>query len=701
MSVLNRPLFRQMGGPAQPMPQDMAPAPPSPQKMPPDMAMQAQAVEKAERDARSAGEKLGAEYAQNMMAGIDGAQSTEDLINALRGNDKPLDARRDELAGYVGQADANETPESVLAMVQPVIMMTEEGVMDSGIGGLIQQLTGDVAMTTANGAPTEMGQGVGSLMAAGAPEAPAPQNFRQGGEVAYLSNGTFPAFDIDSVQTRYDSLIPLFESIVSEQDREAERAEAAEMDRAQALLSVARGGLRLAAGDTKSGGSFASQLGAAFEPTAAEIAALGAAARKRRSDERAIDRGLRTSALQGAMTLEQQAVSDQQERLIAAMKLAATDPKNASFQFLYKDGDSKAIDLRGGDEAVAEVDRLLSEGWTDKAPPTGGDFGTSIKGRSLGLFETDEDVQALEDYFAGIETPETRAAGRAYSVISAPTYDPITRRESAAVVPEYIQAAKTRGERRREELTRQPSETEVTETPVTAGTTPESTKGTTGTFYDDVPPPPEKTKQLTAEDLKQVGISDPESLTGVTLEAYQGNLEKGTGLPSGPVVFAEYLVAQGSDIMNMPLSMSNQGNARARDARRILLGIQQRIKDFILEDDDRPLDKEYVNILNQMPNPSAFTDDEDMYKAIETWRDYVVDEVMFAQRVIARGEDFAKAKDTTVNKSQNRRDAALTKVLPILNAALYSYELRSGGSGMSGAQRSQRKPLSEFRRRDS
>ena len=130
------------------------------------------------------------------------------------------------------------------------------------------------------------------------------------------------------------------------------------------------------------------------------------------------------------MTLEQQAVSDQQDRLIAAMKLAARDPKNASFQFLYKDGDVKAVDLRGGDKAVAEVNRLVSEGWTDKAPPTGGDFGTSIMGRSLGLFETDEQIQALEDYFAGIETPETRAAGRAYSVISAPTIDPITRRES-------------------------------------------------------------------------------------------------------------------------------------------------------------------------------------------------------------------------------------------------------------------------------
>ena len=353
-----------------------------------------------------------------------------------------------------------------------------------------------------------------------------------------------------------------------------------------------------------------------------------------------------------------------------AIKAAAKDPQNASFEFLYKDGDVKAVDLRGGDEAVAEVNRLLGEGWTDKAPPTGGDFGTSIMGRSLGLFETDEDVQALEDYFAGIETPETRAAGRAYSVISAHTIDPITRRESAAVVPEYIQAAKTRGERRRGELTRQLSEGEATDSPVTAGATPESTKGPTGTFYDDVPPPPEKTKRLTAADLSMVGISDPESLTGEALEAYQGNLEKGTGLPSGPVAFAEYLVAQGSDIMNIPLSTSNQGNARARDARRVLLGIQQRIKDFILEDDDRPLAQEYTNILDQMPNPSAFTDDEDMYRSIEKWRNYVIDEVLFAQEVIARGEDFAKAKDTTVNKSQNRRDAALTKVLPILNAAL-------------------------------
>ena len=185
MSVYNRPLFRQMGGPAQPMPQDMAPPA---QQLPPEAAM----LQQVEQVSAAQGQELGKAYAEQMMQGIDAAQSTEELINAFRGNEMPLDARRDELADYVGQGDADQTPESVLAMVQPVIMMTEEGAMNSGIGNLMQQLTGDIDMMTEAGQPTDMGQGVGSLMMAGAPEAPAPQNFRQGGEVKYLSTGTPP-----------------------------------------------------------------------------------------------------------------------------------------------------------------------------------------------------------------------------------------------------------------------------------------------------------------------------------------------------------------------------------------------------------------------------------------------------------------------------------------------------------------------------
>ena len=48
-------------------------------------------------------------------------------------------------------------------MVQPVIMMTEEGAMNSGIGNLMQQLTGDIDMMTEAGQPTDMGQGVGNF----------------------------------------------------------------------------------------------------------------------------------------------------------------------------------------------------------------------------------------------------------------------------------------------------------------------------------------------------------------------------------------------------------------------------------------------------------------------------------------------------------------------------------------------------------
>ena len=75
----------------------------------------------------------------------------------------PLEARRDELAGYVGEGDADQTPESVLAMVQPVIMMTEEGAMNSGIGNLMRQLTGDIDMITEGGQPMSVGVHAGEL----------------------------------------------------------------------------------------------------------------------------------------------------------------------------------------------------------------------------------------------------------------------------------------------------------------------------------------------------------------------------------------------------------------------------------------------------------------------------------------------------------------------------------------------------------
>ena len=334
------PVNRANGGEmmAPPMPpmaaeQMMANAPP------PEMAM----LEQAEAGATAQGQELGAAYAEQMMAGIDGAQSTEDLINALRGNDKPLDARRDELAGLVGKADANQTPESVLAMVQPVIMMTEEGMMDSGIGALVQQITGDVEMTTADGAPTEMGMGVGSLMAAGAQEAPAPQNFRQGGEVAHLQDGsnpvdTAPAMSFsplelekllsgrfsalasenvmsfgDAVKGRYEDLLPLYQEILGA-DQESKDA-----TKAQMLFDVAQGGLQLAAGVPGVGSSFASQFAGAAAPVAGRIQERGAALEQER-------RGIKQGALSGAIRQAEREMDFQQEMDIANARAGRTKP---------------------------------------------------------------------------------------------------------------------------------------------------------------------------------------------------------------------------------------------------------------------------------------------------------------------------------------------------------------------------------------
>ena len=208
-------------------------------------------------------------------------------------------------------------------MVQPVIMMTEEGAMDSGIGNLMQQITGEVDMMTESGQPTDMGQGVGSLMMAGAPEAPAPQNFRQGGAVQKFElGGAVAKLNLDDVKTRYENLSPLFLDITSE-GREQEAAERAKLDEMMFYSQLGQLGLNLASG-SGGGGSFVSELAEAAKEPAANLAALGAQAQERRSAIRAEDRAARSAAFQGALTIEQQALADRNALNLAIQKALAT-----------------------------------------------------------------------------------------------------------------------------------------------------------------------------------------------------------------------------------------------------------------------------------------------------------------------------------------------------------------------------------------
>ena len=256
-SVMQRPLFRQMGGPAEAdmaqmaamgqqylMPQAQQPM--APQQVDPQQAAMVQAQEQHNMED---GQKVGEMYASEMMNRLDAAEDPKSMIDAFRGNEKPLEARYTELAGFVGEADANKTPESVLAMVQPTIMMTEEGAVDSGIGELMQGLVQSVEMED----DSQMAQGVGELMAMGAGNTP-PVNFNQGGAVRHfrpggpVSNNTSTSIDFGtSLMPYYKEAQGIRRDILGSPDaRAAQLDEQKKLTQAQMLFDIAQAGLQFA-----------------------------------------------------------------------------------------------------------------------------------------------------------------------------------------------------------------------------------------------------------------------------------------------------------------------------------------------------------------------------------------------------------------------------------------------------------------------
>ena len=150
------------GGMAMPMPPQ--PAPPMPMET---AAPQEQLDPNVVQQALS--------QAAGGIASLDEAQNYEDVMNSMRGDQASVEQRRQELAGVVGPGDAGQTPDSVLTLVQPVMMLAN---VDQGIGGLAQE-----EMTQPMEGP--MAQGIMSTV----PEPPmeaggtAPVNFNKGGEV--------------------------------------------------------------------------------------------------------------------------------------------------------------------------------------------------------------------------------------------------------------------------------------------------------------------------------------------------------------------------------------------------------------------------------------------------------------------------------------------------------------------------------------
>ena len=120
MSVYDRSMFRR--GPSMSR---------GPRLSPQDMQKSAQMVGQVAAPMIQQGM---AGIAQDMQRGIKQAKNYEQAINAFRGDEKPMKARKDELGSIVGPKDAKKTPDSVVALAQPAIQMK----VMQGIGSMPQ-----------------------------------------------------------------------------------------------------------------------------------------------------------------------------------------------------------------------------------------------------------------------------------------------------------------------------------------------------------------------------------------------------------------------------------------------------------------------------------------------------------------------------------------------------------------------------------
>jgi hypothetical protein len=221
--------------------------------------------------------------AQGQMQQIDNAENYEQVINGIRGDQQPLEARYAELTSVVGQEDSQATPESVLTLLQPVMQMAA---VDQGIGGLAAE-----EMT----APIEgpMAEGIMSTVGMGEPD---PVNFSQGGPVIHMAEGGVPSTYENDLNNRYKAVSNVMANILGSEDREAALADQKRMTKAQMLFDIAQGGFALAS-PTDRNMSFAERLASSFNPVVGNIGARAGEFQKFKQGQAAEQRALDLQAL--------------------------------------------------------------------------------------------------------------------------------------------------------------------------------------------------------------------------------------------------------------------------------------------------------------------------------------------------------------------------------------------------------------------
>lgn len=120
--------------------------------------------------------------------------SPEILMNNLRGDMRSIDARREELADLVGLREAEETPEGVLALLQPVLAQQQAApampMMPAGPAPMPQGMPPEMAGMAPPPMPAGPAPAMGGIGGLPMDQGPAPMAMANGGMVQYFQEGS-------------------------------------------------------------------------------------------------------------------------------------------------------------------------------------------------------------------------------------------------------------------------------------------------------------------------------------------------------------------------------------------------------------------------------------------------------------------------------------------------------------------------------
>jgi hypothetical protein len=280
------------------------------------------------------------QQAQTQFSDLDQAGDYEEMMNAIRGDQMSIGQRRQELAELVGPEDAQETPESVLTLLQPVMQLAA---VEQGIGGLAEEAMG-------SSVEGPMAEGIMSTVNMGAEEAPMPmeggepvQAFRNGGAVQRFASGGPPLTpaslgmspglmpqrpalpEVPGLQQGVDERLAVYKQMgLQASDPTADIEEQKRLSQAQALFDIAGTAFAFAGPGSRTMSpaerlAEATQQTQLFDRLGGRAQQFAEFKRGREKEGREFERGLKLTALQSAETergkgLERRAAAEAQER---------------------------------------------------------------------------------------------------------------------------------------------------------------------------------------------------------------------------------------------------------------------------------------------------------------------------------------------------------------------------------------------------